>query len=154
MKGQRVNYSSLVVSNCFNNNLISIKNMKISYLWISCSAGIRKISGKVRGLNWVGKNVESLVRVWGKFPSSLYWIYKSSTFAHISLLNVWCCVDSGKCFLVAERVLSVGMVSWKKRLWGWKVRGAAPLALHPWGWRFVFVGSAPKGAWGNWCLGF
>lgn len=152
MKGWRVNYSSLVVSSCFNNNLIILykkERLKISYLWISCSAGIVKISGKVRGLSRTGKNAESLAHVWGKFPPALCWMYKSNTSPHISLLNVLCCLDSGKCFLCGWRVgvavqLSVGVVSWRKRLWGWEWRGAAPLALPPWCWKPGFVGS--KGA--------
>lgn len=76
------------------------------------------MSRKVRRLNWAGKNVESLAHVEGKFPPRLYWMYKSNTFPHISLLNVSCWVDSGKCFLVAEQLewLSVGVVSCKKSL--------------------------------------
>lgn len=62
------------------------------------------MSRKVRRLNWAGKNVESLAHVEGKFPPPLSWMYKSNTFPHISLLNVSCWVDSGKCFLVAEQL--------------------------------------------------
>lgn len=156
MKGQKVNYSSLVVSNCFNNNLIILykqERLKISYLWFRK----RKISGKVRGLNWVGKNVESLVHMWGKFPSSLSWIYKSNTFAHISFLNIWCYVDSGKCFLVAEHVLSVGMVSWKKRLWGWEGERCSSTGTAPVGMEVCVCGLSTKRCLGElmpWVLAF
>lgn len=101
----------------------------------------------MRGLNWAGKNVESLTHVWGKFPSALYWKYKSNTSPHISLLNVLCCLDSGKCFLVAEQFGWLHMCSVLGCCPGGRgCEGGNPEVQLHWWWKSVFVGSAPKGA--------